>query len=215
MARWFAWLTVALLCASCAPTPSEDQLVPAYLQAKELYVRGELALALQSFADIHTRAPHFHSAAFMLGKCYFLLGQGVEAEGIWTALLKEEPHHVDARKWLARLYLQRGDPRRAAATLGDALRLSAEDPELLLLLGRSYRASGRQDLAIQTLEKAKALGVRLAEASLELAEIYREAGLADRAAGELAAAMALLGPGSSLREPLQRVLQSIEEEARR
>jgi len=129
----------------------------------------------------------------LLGKTLYFQGDTAAAAEELSLLVDENPHHVDAAKWLARSYLELSDPERARRTLAAALEVSSEDPELLILMGQSARELGDTTLAIEYFTKATTFAPRLAAGHIELAEIYRSAGIAEEAARHARRAESLLG----------------------
>ena len=209
-----ALVLAAVLAGSCARQPPpgvrQDSL-QRYLEGRRLYNEQRFDEALHVLRDNHRRDPGFSGNSYLIGKIYFFSEDYAQARSYWETTLRGNPHHLDARKWLARLHLLEERPEAAEALIVTALADSAEDPELLTLLGKARRARGDLAGAIESYTKARVLAERLAEASLELAELYREFGMPERAAAELERAAALLPEGSSL----SRAVRTAAEELRR
>jgi len=191
------------------------ETLSAYLEAKKIYLEGDLERALPLFQQLHRASPSFSNASFMLGKVYFFQGKPGEAEAVWKQTLARNPNHTDSRKWLCRLYLLNQQAQKAGELVSRALADDSEDPELLILLGKSQKALGNYSQAIEYYKKAQLCEEKLAEARLDLAEIYRGFGLSGQAALELERALRLLEEQSPLSAPIRSLLAGLREEAER
>ncbi|MFP4432573.1 MAG: tetratricopeptide repeat protein [Spirochaetaceae bacterium] len=186
-------MVLLLLLSSCGSGPGSEADLESYLRARALYIQGDLPGARRILEAPGRGIRHLAYGRLLLGKTlFFQSGPAAAAEEL-AVLVEENPHHVDAAKWLARSYLELSDPERAQRTLTAALEVSSEDPELLILMGRSAREVGNTTRAIEYLTKATSFAFRLAAGHLELAEIYRAAGMAEEAARHAQRAEALLG----------------------
>ncbi len=213
--RYFPLLLLcvcSLLPTACRPAKVDQVLLDRYTEAKSLYLAGELDQAEKRLRAIREEAPRFWNNTFMLGKVYFFKEEYASAESAWREVLVSNPSHIDSVKWLSRLYLLQSQAGEAEPWLEQALSLSSDDPELLLLLAKVRRASGDFATAIELLEKAGLFKDRMAEAHLELFEIYRTFGMVTKAKGELDTALSYLDPDSSLYEPLSSLRIQLEEE---
>jgi len=159
----------------------------------------------------HRSDPEFCANSFLIGKIYYFDGDFDRAERYWQYTLTVNPHHLDTRKWLARLYLQLDRADEAQGVLSHGLAISSEDPELLILMAKVKRR--HQDLAgaIELYLKSQAFSERLSEASIDLAEIYYSFGLTDRAEEELQKALVLLGESSSITPSLSAALEQLKQ----
>jgi tetratricopeptide (TPR) repeat protein len=213
-------LTAACLClqlvCSCARQPAPpytEKTVGRYQAAREYYAEHNLSAALRLVLENHREAPGFTANSFLAGKIYYFENDHERAERFWRHTLGINAYHLDSRKWLARLLLQQGRIEEADEVLAEALSVSSEDAELLILMAKVKRR--RQDLAgaIELYRKAQAFAERLAEASMDLAEIYYGFGLRDRAREELEKARMLLDQDSFLSSSIDSALEQIERTA--
>ncbi|MBN2554001.1 MAG: tetratricopeptide repeat protein [Spirochaetales bacterium] len=197
-------------CARQSAQPYTEQSLQRYIAARNLYSEQRLEEALLLLVENHGSAPRFSANSFLIGKIYYFLENHEQAERYWQHTLEFAPHHLDTGKWLARLYLQQGRIDEAEALLADALSISSEDAELLILMAKVRR--GREDLsgAIELYLKSQSFSERLCEASIDLAEIYCSFGLTDRAREELQRALVLLGGDSSLGASIASALEQLE-----
>ena len=213
-------LTAACLCSqlvcfcakqSAQPLPATEQSLQRYRTARQYYTEQRLEEALTLLLENHSSAPEFCANSFLIGKIYYFNGDPAEAERYWRHTLEVNCHHLDTRKWLARLYLQEERIEEAQGVLSRGLAVSSEDPELLILMAKVKRR--RKDLAgaIELYLKAQAFTERLSEASIDLAEIYCSFGLTDRAEEELKRALVLLGESSSISPSVSAVLEQLAE----
>ena len=210
-------LTAACIClqfvCSCAKQsaqPITEQSLHRYCTARKCYSEQRFDDALDLLLNNFRSAPEFSANSFLIGKIYYFTKDPVQAERYWRHTLKFNSHHVDTRKWLARLLLQQGRIEEAECVLEPGLAISSEDPELLILMGKVKRRN--QDLAgaVELYQKSQAFSERLSEASIDLAEIYNSFGLDDRAKEELEKALNLVGKQSSISPSLAAALEQLE-----
>jgi tetratricopeptide (TPR) repeat protein len=213
-------LTAACLCSqlvcfcakqSAQSLPVTEQSLQRYYTARKYYSEQRLDDALKLLLENHRSAPEFCANSYLIAKIYYFNKDLAQAERFWRHTLKVNPHHLDTRKWLARMYLQQDRIEEAENMITPGLAISAEDPELLILLGKVKRRN--QDLAgaIELYLKSQAFVERLCEASIDLAEIYYSFGLTDRAEEELKKALSLLGEDSSISPSLYAALERLEQ----
>lgn len=77
-----------------------------------------------------------------------------KATSLLETLLRKRPGHGGARKLLASIQLDAGDPALALATVEPVLRLTPNDPTAQYLAGRAYLSLGRPERALALLERA-------------------------------------------------------------
>lgn len=191
--------------------PTDEKTLRLYLTAKKHYSEQRLDAALDLLLENHEQAPDFSSNSFLLGKVFYFKSDFPQAEHYWQYTLKINPCHLDTRKWLARLFLEQERTEEAVSILSDALSVSSEDPELLILMAKVKRKQEDLSGAIELYQKSQAFTERLSEASIGLAEIYYGFGLKDRAELELKKALALLGEDSSVYLSVAAILEQIEQ----
>ena len=203
-------LQLVCFCAKQSAQPVTEQSLHRYCTARKYYSEHRLDDALDLLLKNHRSAPEFSANSFLIGKIYYFNNDPSQAEHYWRHTLKFNSHHVDTRKWLARLLLQQGRIEEAECVLEPGLAISSEDPELLILMGKVKRSN--QDLAgaIELYLKSQAFSERLSEASIDLAEIYNSFGLEDRAKEELEKALDLVGEHSSISPSLTAALEQLE-----
>jgi tetratricopeptide (TPR) repeat protein len=203
-------LQLVCFCAKQSAQPITEQSLQRYYRARQCYCEQRLEDALDLLLKNHGSAPEFSANSFLIGKIYYFSEDLAQAEQYWRHTLKFNPHHVDTRKWLARLLLQQDRIEEAEGVLKPGLTISSEDPELLILMGKVKRRN--QDLAgaIELYQKSQAFRERLSEASIDLAEIYSSFGLTDRAKEELEMALILVGEQSSIYPSVYAALEQLE-----
>lgn len=182
-----------LLLTNCGLGPQKDSDVESYLRARTLYIQGDLDGARRILETADRGPRRLVAGRLLLGKTLYFQGEPTAGAEVLSTVLIENPHHVDAAKWLARSYLELSDPESARRTLVAALEVSSEDPELLILMGRTHKAMGRTEVAIEYFLKATAYIPRLASAHEELAEIYRAAAISGEALRHIRRAEEILG----------------------
>ncbi|MBN1834381.1 MAG: tetratricopeptide repeat protein, partial [Spirochaetales bacterium] len=146
-----------------------EECVQRYVEGRRLYSEARLEEALAVLLENQRRDPDFSENSHLIGKIHFFRGDYARAREAWDSTLERNPHHLDSRKWLARLHLLEGRPEVSEALVVAGLADSAEDPELLILLGKSRRAQDDLAGALECYRKAQTLAERVVEASLELA----------------------------------------------
>lgn len=182
-----------LLLSSCGSAPKGEAEIEDYLRARTLYVQGDLSGARRILEAPGRGGRRLAARRLLLGKTLYFQGDPAAAAEELALLVDENPHHVDAGKWLARSYLALGRPGDSRRVLVLALGVSSEDAELLVLMGQSARELGDTTQAIEYFSKATALAPRFARGHVELAEIYRAAGLPEEALRHIHRAEAILG----------------------
>jgi Tfp pilus assembly protein PilF len=90
-----------------------------------------------------------------------------EALGHLARAVMLRPDHVDAHRFLAQIYLTRGDSARAMRHLEEAVRLTRrQDPALLEMLSSAQAGAGRRADAIASAREA--LNLALADGNAGL-----------------------------------------------
>jgi tetratricopeptide (TPR) repeat protein len=197
--KMIAAVAAVSLYLSCSPARPNEAALRTFADAQAAWARGDSSAALLQAEDAASRSPHFAAAIFLAGKIRFFAGERLKAEAAWRRALAAAPAHLDSRKWLARLYFLEGRLEQAEALAAEGLSLSAEDPDLLILMGRLKRTRGDASAALEYLTRARDLSDRCAEAGLELADLYRGFGLSSRARMELMRAKNAAGDGAFAR----------------
>jgi tetratricopeptide (TPR) repeat protein len=182
-----------------------------YSKAKDAYLRNDLTETIRLLLPAGDRPENSPAAGILLGKAYFFRTDYSEAERIFQGVLRKEPVHPEAQKWLARIALSQGKGEEAERLCYRILSLDPENPEALLLLGKARLSKGDTKGALEYLEKGKANLRKLAEIPLELADLYRQFGLENRSREELELALYLLGRESSLYRAVKRSLEKLGE----
>src|SRR4030042_33551 len=102
------WGLAALLAAACGSYAPSQADLQAYLEARELYLKGDAETAVPRLEALVARAGNFHQARFLLGKALFLSNRHPEAARSFDSLLKRYPRYADASLWRARALLAAG-----------------------------------------------------------------------------------------------------------
>jgi tetratricopeptide (TPR) repeat protein len=197
-------------CSGQSTPPYTEKTVERYKAARKYYSERNLSDSLRLVLENHQTAPGFTANSFLAGKIYYFENDHEQAERFWRHTLEVNAYHIDTRKWLARLLLQQGRTEEAGELLAEALSVSSEDAELLILMAKVERQRRNLAGAIELYEKAQGFAERLSEASIDLARIYYSFGLKDRAQEELQKARMFLGPDSFLSDSLESALEQVE-----
>ncbi len=121
--------------------------------------RNERGPALKEMKKAVALDPRSASAHQLLGQAYTLQGSYEllsEARAEFIQAIALDPNLIWARFYLARIYLDLNQPRKAREQLEAALIIRPNVPHLLSLLGEAHRQLGSPDLAIDHNRKALA-----------------------------------------------------------
>ena len=178
-----------------------------YVEARESYCKGDVSGVVQILETEQKLRESFAPASVLMGKALFFQGRIEEAEDVWKSTLDRCPWNQEARKWLARLYLQEDQGKKAEQACIHALVEDPEDPELLILVGKARLIQGDVAGALEYFGKGESCFQRLAEGPLELADLYWGFGMRERSMEKLELALALLGKESSIRRSVEETLK--------
>jgi tetratricopeptide (TPR) repeat protein len=121
--------------------------------------RGEKEQALKEMKRAVALDPQSAAAHQLLGQAYLLQGSYEmisEARAEFVQAIALDPNLIWARFYLARIYLDLNQPRKAKEQLEAASGVRPNVPHLLSLLGEAQRQLGSPDLAINYNRKALA-----------------------------------------------------------
>ncbi len=214
--KWISFVAAlsAALFGCTVSSDSDEHPVPEsvlrhYLQAERAYAEGVPEEALAHLERALREEPRFVPALFLSGKILILRNEHAHGIERLEAVVEVNSDHLDGRKWLARAYRISGDGTRAQEVLLPALRVSTEDPELLVEMARIQRDAGNVPGAIEYYTKALAFSDRLAVAAYELAEIFAAFGVGARAMETLERARSLASDTSSIGRTIENRLESL------
>jgi tetratricopeptide (TPR) repeat protein len=201
-----SFLTILL---SCSPETKTD-IVSKYKTAKNLYIKGEMAESVSVLSEIENSDPDFLPALFLSGKIHYLMNKSETAEIKWKEVLKKNRNHIQAGKWLIRLYISENKNREAEKLLFRIFELSYEDPELMILAGKLSKNSKKYLEAIEYYKKSFLFEDRLIESHLDAAEIYSMFGLKEKSLAHLEKAAEIGGKGHELYKPIKSLIRNIK-----
>jgi len=204
-------VSVGLL--SCRPRSLADELIAEYLAAKDEYAAGNLQNAEQRLTVILARNGDFHQAAFLLGKIYFFQNRSAEARTTFSALIRRYGRYNEAEIWLVRTLVREGAIGEAQKKVEQLLSFDQSDPRLLFLRGSLALESSDLKSALEFFQRAADFGDELARARLEIARLYYQFDLPRKALEELAVCRSLTSEGSLLREPVEKLIATVQKEA--
>jgi len=121
--------------------------------------RGEKELALKELKRAVALDPQSAAAHQLLGQAYMSQGSYEllsEARAEFVQAIALDPNLIWAKFYLARIYLDLNQPRKAKEQLEAASTIRPNVPHLLSLLGEAHRQLGGPDLAIDLNRKALA-----------------------------------------------------------
>ena len=187
---------------SCAPGMTSRQ-VEVYTNAKKLYLSGDLVKALEAVSAENFTAKRGHQALLLKAKILFLRGDTDTPETILTGLIDEHPEYTEARIWLARTLLARGDPAAAESALTRAMEFNPDDPRILSLMGNTREILKDYRQATEYYSCAALYADDLARTEISLAQIYYRFGQRDQALTHIRRAQTLVSENSVLLRPLK------------
>lgn len=165
------------------------------------YARGLLAFHQQRHAEARTdfedalsRNAEHGLAIFYLGATHYALGNWRQAENQLSRTVVRFPDFAPARRLLALIRLQEGDPERAEQSLASILERHPDDTATLALLGNLYLNLGRTDDALQHMRHVATLQPESAVARARLAMALVQQGQREEGLQELETAIALDTP---------------------
>lgn len=187
---------------SCVPGMTAQQ-VEAYTNAKKLYLSGDLAKALEAVSAENFTTKRGHQALLLKAKILFLQGDTDTPAKILSDLVDEHPEYTEARIWLARTLLARGDPTAAESALTRAMEFNPDDPRILSLMGNVREILKDYRQATEYYSCAALYADDLARTEISLAQIYYRFGQRDQALAHIRRAQTLVSDNSVLRRPLK------------
>jgi tetratricopeptide (TPR) repeat protein len=150
--------------------------------------RNEKEPALKDLKKAVALEPQSPAAHQLLGQAYLLQGTYEfisEARAELVQAIALDPNLIWARFYLARIYLDLNQPRKAREQLEAALTIRANVPHLLSLLGEAHRQLGNPALAIDQNKKALAADPSFFVAHYYLGLAYLDLKKEDEAIREL------------------------------
>jgi tetratricopeptide (TPR) repeat protein len=206
------WGLAALLIAACGSyAPSQGDL-HAYLEARELYLKGDAEAAVPRLEALVSRARRFHQARFLLGKALFLSNRHPEAVRSFDSLLQRYPRYADASLWRARALLAAGSLAEAEEALTEALAFSSEDPRFLHAAGSLWESRGDYQKALEYYQRAAVSSNELAETYLAIGKIYSRFRVYDKSLEYIDRSLGLLDEASLLRRPVMELKKRVQKE---
>lgn len=165
---WFALLVLAL--SGCLPENAaqknvDDDTLQMYIRAQKIYAEGRFKDASQMLLN-NPKTGKFTPALTLRGKAFYFSGDIEKAAADFRRVLKRRPTQTEAALFLARIYHEQGDEKKAVLIVENiisddpsnvrALRLAAQlaesadgagDKTASAYLNRAVEASGETALA--------------------------------------------------------------------
>ncbi len=195
--------------ASCSSGTGAD-IVLKYKTAKNLYVKGEMEESVSVLSEIEKTDPDFLPALFLSGRIHYFMNKSETAEIKWKEVLKRNRNHIQAGKWLIKLYISENRINEAEVLLFRMFKLSSEDPELMILAGKLNKNRKKYLEAIEYYKKAFLFEDKLIDAHLDTAEIYSLFGLKEKSLIQLEKAAEIGGKGHELYKPVKSLIRNIK-----
>lgn len=208
------WGLAALLAAACGSYAPSQADLQAYLEARELYLKGDAEATIPRLEALVARAGNFHQARFLLGKALFLSNRHPEAARSFASLLKRYPRYADASLWRARALLAAGSLAEAEKTLTEAMAFSSEDPRFLHAAGSLWESRGDYQKALEYYQRAAVSGNELAETYLAIGKIYNRFRVYDKSLEYIDKSLGLLDEASLLHRPVVELKKRVQKETK-
>ncbi len=136
-----------------------------------LWLEGNYKEALPHLQKAAELNPEALPIRYYLGACEFQLKRGDLGEEHFVRFLDHYPNNSSAASYLGRIYLVRGDWRRAIETLGITYRQLPDNAYVNLWLGHAHFNLGEDDVAGQFLKRAIELKPNIESAGRMLEQI--------------------------------------------
>jgi len=208
-------LLFALVVLGCGSSDPSENAIRAYLEAKELYLRGDVRGAVTQLETLVARAGRFHQARFLLGKALFMSGRQEEAAESFASLLKDYPRYADAALWHARALMASGSREEAEWALSEALAFSSEDPRFLYAAGSLWESRGEYQKALDYYQRAAVSGNEIGEIYLSIGKIYNRFRVYEKSLEYLDKCLGVLDQDSLLYRPVVELKARVQEEMKR
>ncbi|NTW53301.1 MAG: tetratricopeptide repeat protein [Chlorobaculum sp.] len=139
---------------STATSSAEDDLMPDYVQALLLDMKGDYWGAIDVFQKVKARRPANAAVKYSISKAYFRLAVLDSARVYGEAAVKLDPSNRHYLRYLAGLAHDMKAYDQAAELFGQAALLEPERTDILYLQGLEYLAAKRPEPALEAFEKA-------------------------------------------------------------
>lgn len=193
------------LAFSCRPKNMTDDEVSLYVEARELYMRGEYEAAIRKTGEGPTYQNQDHRALLLLAKSHFMNREPEKAGKILAGLTRRFPRYAEAQIWLARSNLALNRLDECERGLEEALEFNGEDPRLHQLMAELKESKGEYDKAFDYYSRASAFCDEVARIELSLSKLYRRFGQDERALFHVGRSRTMLSPDNVLYRPLVRL----------
>jgi tetratricopeptide (TPR) repeat protein len=125
----------------------EPRFAEAHMNLGLVYQLGNrVPEAMTEFRSALNLKPSLVGANFFLGVDYCNMGKGADALPYLRTAVRSEPRRPETWLWLATAERLSGDPHAELATLNRALKMHAQNVDLLYLLGHSYERLGQGEV---------------------------------------------------------------------
>jgi putative PEP-CTERM system TPR-repeat lipoprotein len=158
-----------------------------YSDAFVSYTAGDYGHTRDVTQKILSVWPTYLPAVMLSGLADMHFGSLASADEKLRRVIQREPTDMTARRALATIALQSGQPQQALDVIRPALARTPDDPILLRLAGEAYLASGNAMEAESAYERANAIDKGNMASAVRLAQVRFAAGDSTRAMSELEA----------------------------
>ena len=182
-----------LLLSSCSPSPDMDT-IRLYAHASETYAKGHFAETAQMLypAGMLRKTNKFPPALMLRIKAEYFSGDLKKAEISCRQLLKLQPSSYEARVYLIKILLEKGDLTEAIRLTELLLADNPQDIRILRIAAELADKSGKTNEALDLLNRAAELSGESALVLLDRARLYWRAGKGTEAVNDLRRAKAML-----------------------
>lgn len=130
-----------------------DNLNVRLLRGRYFFLIGDIEPSFRVVQTVLSMAPEYPPAQFLMGVIQSQRGNLAQSEMHLTSVVANDPDNVEARKALARLYLQLERPTDATRLLSPVLEAGAASPELVQLALQASSTRDGEDLVLRILEE--------------------------------------------------------------
>jgi predicted Zn-dependent protease len=193
---------------SCAAPGAKT--AEAYAHAKAAYAEGKIEDALHELVALLARDGSFAPARLLYGRTLYFHRDYENARQVLERLAADRPDSVEASLWLVRTLIQLQKPSDAETILVKLLSVNADDPRLAYQMGLLRETRNDLKSAQEFFQSATLADEDAALVHFESARVYYQLRQNADARTELTRTLAMLGPQSLLRRPMEELLAGVK-----
>ena len=211
---FFVVLTLTALIIFPSRVFAQDSQYQPLISGMENYRDGKYKEALEEFQKAIIIFPDDPDIPFYIGLTYQKLNQPEKAIDYFKKTLEQDVDHIDAHFQLAIALIQQKAYQDAINHLEEVYKKEPEREDLGYFLGLAYYQTGKYKKAIDYLEKAKTKDKTIESLTLYYIALSKQQLGQTKEATATYKQLIITDPTSPLAAPSQRLIETIELEAR-